>query len=446
MEYENLNFTLYFNTLSVGSFGFDLHAKADSEHVVRFIKDIVNTFSTWPEPDKVHFNCIQEMTEELKDVLISHFQKYVNSNPQFHKVIKKIKEIPTNEYFLVFPYKTNNSFEEVNHWQSMLQALNTAANQEDLIKQLDERKTKFDEIFGFVSEKYDIKVFGESEKKTIIGVRPTQEAGSCRFCKTRVSDGAKFKKIAHSISEALGNKCIVTADECDECNGKFGRTIEPHLIRYLDIYRVFFRISGKNGIPELRFKDGGNVHSSLPDNDEKMMVMCSQNITETDNSINILYKSFDKINEQKIFKSLCKIALSVLDPTEISNFDLTIQWLLSEEKNEKDLHFSIATLITNHFTKHPVLTTYIRKNNSESEYPHLVAELQFGVLMFIYIVPYSKKDHKHFNILEDFESLCHIFSHYNKIKDRISFSDMTEHNDKEFQFNVKFVKPEDKNS
>ena len=45
------------------------------------------------------------------------------------------------------------------------------------------------------------------------------DRGICRYCGGR--NPKTFRKIAHAIPEALGNKWIISADECDVCNHAF---------------------------------------------------------------------------------------------------------------------------------------------------------------------------------------------------------------------------------
>ena len=90
--------------------------------------------------------------------------------------------------------------------------------------------------------KNNIKI-GESDKSKRV----------CRYCNKK-SPEVSFKKVAHSISEALGNKKIITNDECDACNEKFGEGIENDLILYLNLYRVFLELEGRMGFLSLKGK------------------------------------------------------------------------------------------------------------------------------------------------------------------------------------------------
>ncbi|WP_313452326.1 hypothetical protein [Brevundimonas sp.] len=47
------------------------------------------------------------------------------------------------------------------------------------------------------------------------------QAGQCRFCGQ--TDQRKFRKVAHALPESLGNKWLVSLDECDDCNALFSR-------------------------------------------------------------------------------------------------------------------------------------------------------------------------------------------------------------------------------
>jgi HNH endonuclease len=78
----------------------------------------------------------------------------------------------------------------------------------------------------------------------------------CRFCGKRPPD-VTFRKAAHVIPEALGNKSIESAYECDVCNDKFGRGIENDLGKWSEPMRTFARIRGKSGVPTL--KKGGDA-------------------------------------------------------------------------------------------------------------------------------------------------------------------------------------------
>lgn len=55
-------------------------------------------------------------------------------------------------------------------------------------------------------------------------------------------------KKSHAISEALGNKRIISIEECDDCNNKFSMSIEPDIVKYFSLHRNYWSIKGKGGV------------------------------------------------------------------------------------------------------------------------------------------------------------------------------------------------------
>lgn len=69
----------------------------------------------------------------------------------------------------------------------------------------------------------------------------------CRFCGCEESEQYTFNKVAHAISNCLGNQSVITENECDICNSKFGKTIENELGKYVSYFKPLLKIQGKRG-------------------------------------------------------------------------------------------------------------------------------------------------------------------------------------------------------
>ena len=76
----------------------------------------------------------------------------------------------------------------------------------------------------------------------------------CRFC-GQVKNAEHFKKVAHAVSEGLGNKCIITSYECDECNEQFANYEENEITKLFKFYKTLRGLKGKKGIIK---EHGGN--------------------------------------------------------------------------------------------------------------------------------------------------------------------------------------------
>lgn len=82
----------------------------------------------------------------------------------------------------------------------------------------------------------------EELKRKVHGKNIPKAQRKCIFCG---SNTAKFKKIAHAVSETVGNKSLVSHFECDECNEEFGKKLEDNLGKYMLPYKIVTQIFGK---------------------------------------------------------------------------------------------------------------------------------------------------------------------------------------------------------
>ena len=85
-----------------------------------------------------------------------------------------------------------------------------------------------------------------------VGAHVVKEKRICRFCNT-VNGGTNpfgsvvtFRKRSHAYSEALGNKHMISKDECDACNQRFSVGCELSLINLLSPFRSIHGLKGKH--------------------------------------------------------------------------------------------------------------------------------------------------------------------------------------------------------
>src|SRR5262245_50962591 len=67
-----------------------------------------------------------------------------------------------------------------------------------------------------------------------LGIR---EPRRCRMCPLEAKPGT-FKKKAHVIPQGLGNRALITWEECDICNGGLGSNLEDDLLKYMALIRA----------------------------------------------------------------------------------------------------------------------------------------------------------------------------------------------------------------
>ena len=294
---------------------------------------------------------------------------------------------------------------------------------------LDEEKVN--EIFDCIKNNYEIISFNlEKERKIEIGEKHRHKR-VCRFC-GRKQPKVKFKKEAHAISEALGNKKLICLEECDSCNEFFDENIERDFIAYHDLARVIFGIKNKeNKIPKLK----GVNFSFIKDEKQNLNIVVVQDVNKNGMPQQIILKPNNEISLQNIYKALVKFALSVVETKYIQHFDKTIKWLKNEFKIEKLP--KVAVLNSYHFfTTKPEITLYIRNNDNKS-LPFMVGEFKFTYYMYIFIVPLSSKDEKTFVEKEEYDKFLECFKNIKSIKD-FYFVDFSDKSKRKFQYTINF--------
>ena len=76
----------------------------------------------------------------------------------------------------------------------------------------------------------------------------------CRFCGKGKPD-ANFKSVAHAVPEFLGNKSLISMNECDVCNQGLAKQYEDDLSKWFGPMRTVSQIRGKGGVPTYKNKD-----------------------------------------------------------------------------------------------------------------------------------------------------------------------------------------------
>ena len=105
----------------------------------------------------------------------------------------------------------------------------------------------------YIATRYYFDVFSDGDHPSMVEERPSVRR--CRFC-GRDETAVTFKKKAHAVSEALGNKHLLSYRECDDCNAFFGQAYEDALVKYIGALRTFMMVLGKNGVPSYKSPDG----------------------------------------------------------------------------------------------------------------------------------------------------------------------------------------------
>ena len=89
----------------------------------------------------------------------------------------------------------------------------------------------------------------------------------CRFCH-RTTPEVTFDNAAHAVPEFLGNKSLISMNECDACNTLLADRYEDHLAKWFGPLRTVSQIQGKRGVPTYQDKKrehGGQIRIEMGD-------------------------------------------------------------------------------------------------------------------------------------------------------------------------------------
>ena len=293
---------------------------------------------------------------------------------------------------------------------------------------------EYEDLFSDMLLNYELHA-NDGEKRINIGPKD-KEKRICRYCH-RDSSETSFNEVAHTVSEGLGNKGIITNDECDECNGYFGKNVEPALLEYLDFFRVWYGVHGKKG--KIHHKYGGNYElEKTDDNSIKLdITLTDEDIAAlSENSLgDVNLRSHIEIAKQDIYRTLVKYALGILQPENMPPFEKTVEWLRGKREVKKLPIVRIEMALEP--VEQPKVVTMIRKSEDET-LPYAVSEIHVMNIRFLLIIPMCDEKDNHFLGNDYWERFLDVFKMYKVTNWQLQ--DFSETEKKQLVMKVGFVK------
>lgn len=243
---------------------------------------------------------------------------------KYRKVQAVLSQIPDESKFLLVDRSVKDSV-ELAYFHLLVNHLNGGSFPQEQLQTI-ATISKMYSLFSFDGcSKYQVHK-GESDKNKRI----------CRFCGKSIPE-VSFSNKSHAVSEFLGNKSLICNDECDDCNERFSRTIEPDIANMLAPLLTINAISGKHGVRKTTGKNFklsldkstattdniGTLKFTLEDNFPSDVQAFLQYGLKLDTS-NLTYRP------QNIYKCLCKYIVSLLEPNDLPRFAKTIHWINSD--------------------------------------------------------------------------------------------------------------------
>lgn len=186
-----------------------------------------------------------------------------------------------------------------------------------------------------LKHQYVYPVHGEHPPKCTLGKR---EGRYCIFC-GKTNRENNFKKEAHVIPAALGNRSLTNWNECDSCNEDIFSVCEDDLVNYLALERILIRGRKRNGNPKYKQSNGNSYITSAPGTNQVKIEIDPQDVQfvkfenlDTDQA-RMTFFNLPPYSYVNICKSLVHMGWSVMENEweELrKKFDYVYLWLKGE--------------------------------------------------------------------------------------------------------------------
>lgn len=157
---------------------------------------------------------------------------------------------------------------------------------------------------------------------------PLRPAGdSCRYCSRGAATGATFSSRAHAVPELLGNRYLISVDECDSCNAHFSQHLDDHLAKFLGPGRTLSRIRGKHGVPQTGRSDRSHIRfkSHLEIHEREGDPIAELDLEGRELRIRMRREPYVPV---AVFKAFAKMALATMPPDVLRVHAHLPRWLL----------------------------------------------------------------------------------------------------------------------
>jgi len=396
------------------------------------ILELLLIFSTSSQDNNcidIKINSEQQITQEMKEKIISYLDSHLDSNKQLWKFKKIFDRAQVGDYFLILPNKP-----EINTAEFSLKITEHLINLNSKARGVDSsifiRQTP--EAFFTVAREYEI-IPIDMGIRTLIGPGK-KDLRVCRFCGRTKQTGANFKHNSHAIPAALGNTHVLLANECDECNHYFGEVIEPNLLKTLNFEYISSRIKSRANSLRMPLLGGGEL---LFDNDNNLLIVRTQEITDYNGQI-VAPLIFEDICMRDFYRTLCKMAISVIPDATYSALDLgeqlkpTIDWVRYGYPEHGALPRILKLIQHSPRTESAKFTIYIRKSEN-SKLPKILCDFRIGCFVYVYTLPFADGPNNT-NILEQ-EHFREAFK-YLLMSESNFFQDYSDHESRNLRVNL----------
>lgn len=197
----------------------------------------------------------------------------------------------------------------------------------------------------------------------------------CRFCGKMMPE-VTFKKVAHAIQEALGNKLLICYEECDTCNHDLALT-EDNFRYIMDFRRAMYHIPRKGATKTPTVVGKSFIIKAGAQGDPQLYLM-EESLPDAETRKHPFMMHMElksPINNERLYKALCKMVIDMLPSGELSHFENTIKWINSSGDWVPDaLPSALLTVLPSKIHKdQPVIDIFINNRTPRKSAPYCTA-------------------------------------------------------------------------
>lgn len=361
--------------------------------------------------DLRHTGARIEVCDKTRNALLALQNKYDKaSKSHIRKLMGFLKGLTDGDFFYYFNEEKTSVVER----RTAIYCLKAIKNGNPYSATLHNR------IFSYYSQMsimFEMLSFGYDGLEEWIG-EPVENKRICRFCGKSVPS-VSFKKIAHAIQDALGNKLLFCYEECDTCNHDLAM-VEDQFRILMDFRRSIFRIPRKDTTKAAKVV--GKDFIIVPDTKgDPIMYLMKEYIADSIDTTKPFVHHFELkspvVNEQ-MYKALCKMVIDMLPTCELPHFKNTIEWIKSKNFMPDTLPsiWLINLPCDKPIFRQPILDVFLNNQHNIQNTPYCTSVVWFYDIAYIFIVPlvdidagqykYDINLKKHWDFMKKWLGLC----------------------------------------
>lgn len=214
--------------------------------------------------------------------------------------------------------------------------------------------------------------------------------GRCRYCGE--TDPRKFRSVAHAVPESLGNKWIVSLDECDDCNAVFSR-YEDSLAKTIGPVLTLGGTPGKDNAVRQTGRSAGPavIRHEHSESGRRLSIQVTGEFGDhlsVDPAKGTLAFKIPIANERFIprraYKALVRMGLAAMPVAELANFQSLLAWVrdLDDEVTMPPLLVGLSIGSLGNAPRIASITLLRRKPEAPSTSPYMVLIMTAGSACF----------------------------------------------------------------